>query len=1018
MVTGGTVLQLLQRHNMSIALKELCETTIRQLDNVQSQMIALEFGQTTTLGPIRQKLVSLRQDLRFTLSLAKNSNAGSTSLSYLDPIFQALTREIRRLISLLPPSSINSSEMPTEVTKETWLRSWGVTFKNDEISPVGDIEVEMALSHWSINIENKHLLAQLKPVPSTVKLENLQIQYPDGEINRIVTTFAKHPFAIPLGSVQEDIKREGGLASVIQTPSMQMGRSWLAEVTTFDRSPLAVINAGIELYQRLWVNTVQILRQSELGWMAGQDLERQKYLAFQEQMDQALRDALLRQENDVHTTVFVGGQHSGKSTLINGLLECNVLPVGTGPTTSLPCRIIHTPGQVDPLLAVDSTAVNRNIIHIRNKGETWQQQTANQNDFPPGLKESLATFNDPNFELPCVAFTAERWINDAIRLSIIYSIPFGEFGFNTWAVLRMEIPSLKEAGRNQRFEFVDMPGITSEDSTEFNWQPLASEVVKTANVVVAVVASNNYDGSNWRDVPKVIDAGSNIRPTIIIATALDDVQRREQERVKRRYIEAFWPESKDDPTAVGVYLTCSAELGIAANILDKKLTAAEDKPIYNSLENPATNPGLSYLFWQREDTYNEFSRDQVIQLVKDLKRTSMLRETRDDFFRYLTTTSRIMYYSEEAKGLSLRLQRITTVIEDQMIQLGLSPRSPSEQKKAQAALRNKANVLRRTWAASERDVRRTYKSLVAGAAKTINDGMDEGFTNAIEQVSAIENILRDSGEDTAFIEFDSAASLQHFVESVQASIRTRLLKLQEEAIASLREEAKAAYHAQIASVLELATDFDPRAEQELKQVESISSFQKFESMPDKTIDIDLVMSRKRIKPRPTEFELMQERVLKSLTKSYQPNSEGTTKRSLETLSPLLRALLAVVSFLPFALRYPFTSRIPSSTRYRLDLSALRRRFKEIILQTWVDQFSRELQRKLQQPGGVGTMILEEAISSAINAGKTRYQSALDTKPAESDPAIVQAIVSNYCNFTAAQEALDGISLVLQGEETI
>ncbi|KAG8834094.1 hypothetical protein FRC17_009582 [Serendipita sp. 399] len=1011
---------------MSTEFENLCQTVLRQLDNVESQMITLEFGKPRGMGGIRTQLVSLRQDLRFTHTLAKTSSAQPTTLVSIGPIIQALTKDLQHLITLLPPTSKDSSRVSDKLTTEDWLLSWVITFDNPDLSQVEGIVGKLASSRLNINVKNKQMFSQLRPELSAVKLESVKVNYPDGEINRIVSAFAYHPFAISSSEVQGDVEYKGGIASALQIPSMQMGRSWLAESTTSDSASSGVINAEIELYRQLWENTVELLRKSNLGWIPGQEKVQEKYMILQDRLDQSLRDALLRQQNDVHTTVFVGGQHAGKSTLINGLLEANVLPVGSGPTTSLPCRIIHTPGQTNPLLNVDIATVNSTIASIRRMERATQDSHI---IFGPDIQKSLINFNTPDYSLPSSASGNEQvqWllgqINNAIRLAIIYKIGHGEFNANTWAVLRMEVPSLKEAGRNQQFEFVDIPGILSDDDTEFNWQSLTSEVIKTANVIVAVVASNNYDGTNWRDVPKVIDAGSNIRPTMIIATALDDVQRKEQERVKKGYIEAFWPESQDDPSTVGVYLTCSAELGMSAKVLDQILTTTKIKPPYDENSLPGTESILDYMFWGNKEGYSEITLENLIKRIRDVEQTTMLRETRNAFFRYLTTTSRVRYYAEEARGLSLRLQRITTVIEDQMIQLGLSPRTPSEQKKVQDALRGKAGNLRRTWAASGREARRTYKSLVTGAAKFINDGMEEGFSSAIEKASLLENSSSETEQarrclGAAFIEFDSAASLQHFTDAIQTYLRSQLLKLQEEAVESLRYGASAAYHSQVASVIELVADLDPRTEQELRNVEPLSSIEAFEQPLEGSIDINTVTSRKRIRSRPTEFELMQERILQSFRRKSQSNVEGSAEKSLEALSPLLRALLAVISFFPFAFRYPFTSRIPASTRFRLDLSALRRRYKEVILQPWVDQFSRELQRKLQQPGGISTLLLEDAISVAMEASKQRFQTAMDLRFTKANPTSVQAIISNYCNLTAAQEALDGVNVILEEDEPL
>jgi hypothetical protein len=291
------------------------------------------------------------------------------------------------------------------------------------------------------------------------------------------------------------------------------------------------------------------------------------------------------------------------------------------------------------------------------------------------------------------------------------------------------------------------------------------------------------------------------------------------------------------------------------------------------------------------------------------------------------------------------------------------------------------------------------------------------------------------------VEFDSETDLRHFMDAAQDALRTRLEIVQQEMAEKSKGDVLVSYKAHLSDVIQALRSINPRAERQLQNLISKLSgessattsarnegahqapepFDFTSSLPASkpplasgSTDVsvaDLPFVEKRQMPggRSVNFRRTQERILKHLTSKNEPKAY----KSVEELSPLLRALLATVSFVPFAFYYPFSSRLPASTKYVVDLDGMRDAYKQVLFSPWADVFSRELQEAFRGLEYAAGSILESALETALQESTERLRSLSELPPTTIDGVTLDGIARNYCNLVAAQEAFESIATRLE-----
>jgi hypothetical protein len=123
------------------------------------------------------------------------------------------------------------------------------------------------------------------------------------------------------------------------------------------------------------------------------------------------------------------------------------------------------------------------------------------------------------------------------------------------------------------------------------WQELAVEVMRNATVIVAIVSVSQVPYSAWRQLPRIIAAGTNLRATVVVATMLDlikaqDVQYWQESKTDITRI--FWPESSEGSSNSGILLDCSVEIGQSLENLRRMLDGLTTKPPLSDILKDST----------------------------------------------------------------------------------------------------------------------------------------------------------------------------------------------------------------------------------------------------------------------------------------------------------------------------------------------------------------------------------------------------------------------------------------------
>lgn len=865
-----------------------------------------------------------------------------------------------------------------------------------------------------ISVASKQLLSQvhLKELPLMIDLDNHGSELFDS----ILKDFSQSPFGLKPHSAPFPIQPAGGIAKQYQELMTQIGQYWVTKSCQDTSSPLALLPIESTLLRYLWASTIEILRPLNLGWMENQQQQQQQFSSYLEEIDQNLRDALYREGTNSSTAVFIGAQNSGKSTLLNSLIGSNILPIGLGPITALPSRIVHIPGKHVAELSVDVTLLNKNIALIRQIPRQVKEGNPKYVSLSDESKKSLEVFESEEFELQSPVQGAENvqktleYINDVIRFSKMYSLAYDGFLEENWAVISLEFPKLKTSPAGGRIELIDLPGLVYKDKEHF-WDTAAQEAIRRANIVVAVVAATGYhDNVVWRTLPDVIAKSTHIRATIVVCTKIDAIVPSRREVVRKGLMEHFWPESTSNPSSAGLYLDCSAGVDPSMEALEEILAPMVDKPEYDELQNAETNDALHWLFDEKSDIYQAASLEGLKKMVANSRTRFNLKKTRDEIFKRLTGDDWSHYYTEEARGVSLRLRRLINSIEGQTVVLGLSPRDTSRQEALHASLEAKATLLRSKWNNNLRELREDYDSLAKQAAGSMESSMGVNMTTAFLKQNAVSNTVKGIDEHPNVLEFDSEADLLYFMDATQKALRTRLEAIQLETLQKLKEDAVKSYQTHLSGVIQEVGGIDSQAERKLSELDPFS-YNPEATLP--TLDItekpSFLEKRDIPRGRAVAFRKTQERILSQI--SSKKRAESDSSKSIDDLSPLLRALLATVSFVPFALYYPFSSRMPASTRYVVDLDGLRKAYKETILHPWTDVFSVELQKAFQQQteDSAGA-ILESALQTALQDSAERLRKLKEVPIPKVDETVSRDISCNYCNLVAAYEALGTIAV--------
>jgi hypothetical protein len=261
-------------------------------------------------------------------------------------------------------------------------------------------------------------------------------------------------------------------------------------------------------------------------------------------------------------------------------------------------------------------------------------------------------------------------------------------------------------------------------------------------------------------------------------------------------------------------------------------------------------------------------------------------------------------------------------------------------------------------------------------------------------------------QDSGHILFDSMAELLQFSLATRNALVSSLSGMENELAASFKEEIAAAQRMGVSSLRKKVGDFNAADEELLELLKTpdldISPLSTVGStqLPEDIARDHIISKLYKLTNPESTFRATQLRIMNSMAPS--------SSRKLEDLSPLMRALLAAASFLPYLITRPF-SRKMSVNRYILDIDGMRTSLHEIIGKPWVDTLSKQVQAHLREQNTKGKDIIDHAIATGLAAStrEPHYPSGLPSVILPDDT--VYGILADYINMVAVEMAFEYIA---------
>jgi len=267
-----------------------------------------------------------------------------------------------------------------------------------------------------------------------------------------------------------------------------------------------------------------------------------------------LEGELHKLENLEMVLAVVGTMKSGKSTTINAIVGCEVLPSRNRAMTSLPTLIEHTPGQIEPVLSFNGSALKPLIAKIKkllNRKEqdykdffNWQNEKYEM----AALIEMIKSNNDFGGNCRGVKsiFLFLQRLNDLVRLCAELNQYFHddiEFPFDRYDDPQ-EIPRIKveftQLSKEQqavgKFILMDTPG--HNEAGQPQMRHMHREQLSKASAVLAVLdftqLGTEADDRGREDIKEIVDV-TNERFYVLV-NKFDQADRHSDsiEEVKKR----------------------------------------------------------------------------------------------------------------------------------------------------------------------------------------------------------------------------------------------------------------------------------------------------------------------------------------------------------------------------------------------------------------------------------------------------------------------------------------------------
>ena len=194
-------------------------------------------------------------------------------------------------------------------------------------------------------------------------------------LDSVLQAFHVHLFAVsPEGDSRADLPTFAILNHNHETATRheklarRIGKAWVDDRIRRHNAQVRDISAlQTSLFELLWSGTLEHLKRDSASAYSADDPERPEFERAVEELERALREAIVRSKKQRFAIAFCGMVNAGKSLLLNALMGRAILPsdgephysrtpyhiltiIAELPSTAWPCRVRHVDGQTVPEL--------------------------------------------------------------------------------------------------------------------------------------------------------------------------------------------------------------------------------------------------------------------------------------------------------------------------------------------------------------------------------------------------------------------------------------------------------------------------------------------------------------------------------------------------------------------------------------------------------------------------------------------------------------------------------------------
>ncbi|KAG8835401.1 hypothetical protein FRC17_003576 [Serendipita sp. 399] len=954
---------------------------------------------------LRSQLLSLRRQMGLVEILDKSYHPLLRDLWKDHEVEAKLDESLKATLIFVGTFVENPSQLPGRVHISNQLK-----FKTAE-------EMEEAVENVrSLRREgNNALKAAVREVLKNVS--SLTI-----EKEPLVTDFARSPLGVTAANLESFNATGRFLSKVVSQETENVVRQ-----VTLHWSKYLSTDSGMFIQLSLllvWARAVPTLAQDWSRWlhpsMASERTLIDQLETSIEQLDQSLRDAMVRNHTQRFRIAFVGVEGSGKSTLINYIIGEELLDVycfKVGQATAYPCCIRHVPEIERPTLRIDGIYFTRcakeiaafNLITILDRfGREWKGE-----GLPEYLtnatsvfylrhvyirsRDTLAAFQDPEFTIQPIITGKDisktlRIINVIAMCCLALKIPFECFAQSRWAIIEMNLPIFGDA--SNRYELLDLPGVYGTQG-QIYWEELVRETLRDADAIIAVISApevtNDYDEEQaWRALPRVVKAGSHLAPSAIILTksdslAWDQMERKEREKA---VLETFWPYSvPEKPTPV---LECSPLLATSANLY---ISAHKDRSVRPDFQTIWDTP-MSYVLKKKFGSLNYVlsrSNETIMEAVED----TLAQSSMDQTMLALTKLLSGIWQGQrlrEREGLLVRLQTLKPAFLKTLSEIGVL-----DQQISHNGIADKASTLQTEWNRLKEQFTKDCMKLSSLTTATLKQGAASSLTSALLETRK-EYTLHESTETVPVLKLQSLQEVRAFVRSVEGNLLHRLRQLEQEAEKAVIKGLQTYRGDQLRDLPRRVGELDAESEMMLIPLLTFTGADIDLVGQPITIPPDIEASHITIEivalpPQKTSYREVQIRLLRRLTHEK--------KQNLEKLSPLSQVLLKLLSLIPFLYEISIKPKTTTKTHYNLDLNGLRTALDSVVVSSWSDPLSRIVQAAIMKETQRGGDLVADAIFFALSQAPAQHKVSTVAGSHELEPSAIRTVAAAFMNLVGS-----------------